>query len=190
MVIVSKLQVAAFGRQDIPEDQRKPFYLYVDEFQNFTTDTFATILSEARKYRLSLNITNQYIEQLDEQIRNAVIGNAGTMIAFRVGAQDAEYLVKEFEGLTVEDMVNVPKQQFYIKTLIGNMPTLPFMGRSGNWDQTGNAEVAAGIVELSRITFGRDYQQVSTEISQRSRVESMGPAGNTVADPQALSKPS
>ena len=190
MVIISKLQVAAFGRQDIPEAQRRPFYLYVDEFQNFTTDTFATILSEARKYRLSLNITNQYIEQLDDQIRNAVIGNAGTLISFRVGAQDAEYLIKELDGLTVEDMVNVPKQQYYIKTLINNMPTLPFMGRSGDWDQVGDANTAAGIAELSRQTYGRDFQTVSQEIRQRSRVESMGPAGNTVSDPAALNKPS
>jgi hypothetical protein len=190
MVIISKLQVAAFGRQDVPEEQRRPFYLYVDEFQNFTTDTFATILSEARKYRLSLNITNQYIEQLDQQIRNAVIGNAGTLISFRVGAQDAEYLVKEFEGLSIEDMVNVPKQQFYIKTLINNMPTLPFMGRSGEWDQAGSSELAAGIMELSRLNYGRDFTQVSTEISQRSRVEMIGSAGNTVADVSAITKPS
>lgn len=190
MVIISKLQVAAFGRQDIPEVQRRPFYLYVDEFQNFTTDTFATILSEARKYRLSLNITNQYIEQLDEQIRNAVIGNAGTLISFRVGAQDAEYLIKEFDGLTIEDMVNVPKQQFYIKTLINNMPTLPFMGRSGDWDAGGDQTTAAGIAELSRQTFGRDFQQVTNEIKARGQLAALAPAGNTVADPTAVTKPS
>lgn len=179
MIIITKLQVAAFGRQDIPESERRPFFLYVDEFQNFTTDTFATILSEARKYKLSLHITNQYIAQLEEKIRDAVIGNAGTMVSFRVGAQDAEFLIKEFEGISIEDMVNIPKQHFYLKTLIQNTPTLPFMGRSAEWDPNGNQELAAALIELSRLRYGRDFQEVGEEILSRSRVEEidLGSAG-------------
>jgi len=107
MIIVSKIAMGAFSRQDISESERIPFFLYVDEFQNFITDVFATILSESRKYKLSLNITNQYIEQLDEKIRAAVIGNAGTLVAFRMGAADAEFFVKEFEPLKPEDLTTI-----------------------------------------------------------------------------------
>ncbi|MGI6103587.1 MAG: ATP-binding protein, partial [Patescibacteria group bacterium] len=103
MIIVAKLQVAAFQRADTPEEERKDFFLYVDEFQNFTTDTFKTILSEARKYRLALNITNQYIKQLPDDIRDAVIGNAGTLVSFRIGAEDAEFLAKEFPHVSQRD---------------------------------------------------------------------------------------
>jgi light-regulated signal transduction histidine kinase (bacteriophytochrome) len=95
-MVVTKLQLAAMSRAAIPEDQRKDFYLYVDEFQNFATDSFAVILSEARKYRLSLIVANQYIAQMDETVRDAVFGNVGTLISFRVGATDASALEREF----------------------------------------------------------------------------------------------
>lgn len=171
MILVSKLQMAAFSRQDIPEEKRIPFYLYVDEFQNFTTDSFATILSEARKYKLGLHITNQYIAQLEESIRNAVVGNVGTMMAFRVGAADAEFLINEFDGLTIEDMVNTEKQHFYIKMLIDNAPTKSFTGRSSEWTPEGSQELSAAIKELSRLKHGRNGEEVNAEILQRSRID-------------------
>lgn len=126
LILVSKIQVAAFSRADIPEESRKDFYLYVDEFQNFTTDSFATILAEARKYKLNLNITNQYFAQLSEHIRDAVIGNVGTLIAYRVGAEDAEFLAHELPGLSVEDLTNLDRFQAYAKLLVNLAPTKPF----------------------------------------------------------------
>ena len=114
-MIITKLQLAALSRVDIPEDQRQDFYLYVDEFQNFVTDSFATILSEARKYRLNLVIGHQYMGQLmpdknNTKVRDAVFGNVGTMVVFRVGSADAEYLETEFDPIfTPNDIVNLPK---------------------------------------------------------------------------------
>lgn len=118
-MMITKIQLAAMGRVDTPEEDRKDFYLYVDEFQNFATDSFANILSEARKYRLSLILANQYITQLEEKVRDAIFGNAGTLISFRVGAADAEFLEKEFEPVfMMNDIVNLPKYQIYLKLMI------------------------------------------------------------------------
>lgn len=118
-MMITKIQMAAMGRADIPEEQRKDFYLYVDEFQNFATDSFANILSEARKYRLSLILANQYITQLEEKVSDAVFGNCGTIVAFRVGASDAELLEKEFEPVfMMNDLINLPKYQIYLKLMI------------------------------------------------------------------------
>ncbi len=118
-LLVTKLQLAAMSRVDMPEAARRDFYLYVDEFQNFATESFADILSEARKYRLNLTLAHQYIAQLEEGVRNAVFGNVGTIISFRVGAADAEYLEKEFEPIfTANDIVNLPKYHIYLKLMI------------------------------------------------------------------------
>jgi len=172
MIIVSKIAMGAFSRQDIPESERTPFFLYVDEFQNFITDVFATILSESRKYKLSLNITNQYIEQLDEKIRAAVIGNAGTLVAFRMGAADAEFFVKEFDPLKPDDLTNIDKYNFYIKELIDGAPTRPFNGQS-IWpkDPEGDAKLGDAIKELSRLKYGRARETVEAEILERSKVD-------------------
>lgn len=164
MILVSKLQVAAFSRADIPEDDRRDFYLYVDEFQNFTTDSFATILSEARKYHLNLNITNQYIAQLTEHIRDAVIGNAGTLLSFRVGAADAEFLVKEFPGATIADLTNLEQYNAYIKLLQNGTPTKPFSVQSLKTDIPPNKELGASVRQLSRLKFGHDRAIVEREI--------------------------
>lgn len=177
MIIVSKLAMGSFGRQNIPEEQRIPFYLYVDEFQNFITDVFATILSESRKYKLALNITNQYIAQLDEKIRDAVIGNAGTLIAFRIGASDAEFLVKEFEPLSVDDLVNVDKYNFYIKALVNNAPTVPFNGQGIAPDKNENKEMAESVRQLSRLKFGRSREAVDLEIRERTKIDEIKLAG-------------
>ncbi len=177
MIINSKLAMAAFSRQDVEESARLPFYLYVDEFQNFVSDVFATVLSEARKYRLSLNITNQYIAQLPEAIRDAVIGNAGTMIAFRIGASDAEFLQNEFQPLTVNDLVSIEKFQFYCKLLINNTPQKPFNVRGLPPSSGINSELKQRILEFSRIQYGRARKEVDEEIRERAKLGSLAAPG-------------
>ncbi|MDD5567047.1 MAG: type IV secretion system DNA-binding domain-containing protein [Patescibacteria group bacterium] len=126
-MMITKLQLAAMSRVDIPEEERRDFFLYVDEFQNFATESFANILSEARKYRLDLIIAHQYIEQLDEEVQAAVFGNVGTIVAFRVGATDAEYLEKEFEPVFMQnDLVNLTKFEMYLKLMIDGVASEPF----------------------------------------------------------------
>lgn len=126
-MMITKIQLAAMSRVDIDEKERKDFYLYIDEFQNFSTESFANILSEARKYRLNLIMAHQYIEQLDERVKPAVFGNVGTIIVFRVGAADAEELVKEFTPVfTEEDIVNLPKYEMYLKLMIDGIASDPF----------------------------------------------------------------
>lgn len=164
MVIVSKIQMAAFSRADIPEDSRRDFYLYVDEFQNFTTDSFATILSEARKYHLCLNITNQYIAQLTENIRDAVVGNAGTLISYRIGAADAEFLVKEFPGVGVTDMTNIETRNTYCKLLIDGTPTKPFSMKGIKSPTVSDANTREQVRNLSRQTYARPLADVNAEI--------------------------
>jgi len=186
MIIVSKLQLAAFSRQEVPESQRVPFYLYVDEFQNFTTETFATILSEARKYKLSLNITNQYIAQLTEELRDAVIGNVGTSVVFRVGATDADFLTNEFDGIAINDMTSIEKRYFYLKTLIDGAPTNPFTGKSSDWNEGGSEKLGAAIKELSRLKFGKDGKAVSEMILKRSRIDQI-PINDNKEENQILS---
>lgn len=126
-LFITKIQLAAMERVEIPEHERRDFFLYVDEFQNFATESFANILSEARKYRLGLIVAHQYIEQLDEKVCAAVFGNVGTMIIFRVGGGDALFLVKEFgPKFTEEDLVMLPKFGFYIKLMIDGVVSEPF----------------------------------------------------------------
>ena len=170
MIIVSKIQVAAFSRADTPEDKRKDFYLYVDEFQNFTTNTFATILSEARKYRLNLNITNQYIAQLTEPIRDAVIGNAGTMIVYRIGAADAEFMVKEFEGVSIEDMTNLDRFTAYVKLLINLTPSKPFSMKGLKSETSPDQELGEKIRQSSRQKYGRRREEVEKNFAERMKI--------------------
>jgi CxxC-x17-CxxC domain-containing protein len=134
-MLITKLQLAAMSRQDIPEEKRTDFYCYVDEFQNFATDSFVNILSEARKYRLSLILANQYLGQLEEmsasgkitRVKDAVFGNVGTIIVFRVGAEDAEFLEPEFSpDILIEDFVNLGKYHAYIKLMIDGISSAPF----------------------------------------------------------------
>jgi CxxC-x17-CxxC domain-containing protein len=118
-MMITKVQLAAMARVDVPEEDRPDFYLYVDEFQNFATESFANILSEARKYHLNLVLANQYVTQIDEKVRDAIFGNAGSIVSFRVGATDAEFLEKEFEpAFTANDIVNLPKYHIYLKLMI------------------------------------------------------------------------
>ncbi|MDO8513193.1 MAG: type IV secretion system DNA-binding domain-containing protein [bacterium] len=168
MVMVSKIQIAAFSRADIPEETRKDFFLYVDEFQNFTTDTFATILSEARKYHLSLNITNQYIAQLTEKIRDAVIGNAGTIVIYRIGAADAEFLQKELPNVTINDMVNLDRFQVYVKLLINLTPSKPFSMKGIKSEVVENERVGEVIRQLVRFKYAKERTEVERVVLGKS----------------------
>jgi hypothetical protein len=160
--------MAAMSRVNLAEEERENFFLYVDEFQNFATDSFATILSEARKYHLGLIIANQYIAQLEEQIRNAVFGNAGTLVSFQIGASDAEYVAKEFEPIfTEEDLINVDKFHAYIRLLIDKVPAAPFSMRTIKIEYPGGAELSNAIRELSNFKYSRPRDEVEAEITER-----------------------
>jgi hypothetical protein len=126
-MLVTKIQLAALGRADVPEEKRKSFYLYVDEVHNFFTLSFAGVLSEARKYGLALVLAHQYLDQLDEKMRAAILGNVGTLISFRVGAEDAKYLAREFYPVFTEaDLVNLPNHHIYLKLMIDGVASRPF----------------------------------------------------------------
>ena len=127
LILVPKVLTAAMSRQDVPMDQRTHFFLYLYEFQNFATEDFATILSEARKYKLNLIVANQFIGQIDEDVKNAVFGNVGTIISFRVGVTDANFLQHEFAPVFNEtDLTNVEKYHVYVKTIVNNEPMPAF----------------------------------------------------------------
>lgn len=169
MVLVGKILMAALSRVDIPQEQRKDFNLYIDEFQNFTTDSIATILSEARKYRLNLVIAHQFIGQLNEKIRDAVFGNVGTQIVFRVGADDAEFLVKQFEPVfSKSDLINIDNFNAYAKLLINGQTTRPFNIKTLP-SEKGDPAIGSKLKELSRVTYGRNQQEVEADILKRLR---------------------
>ncbi len=170
-LLVSRLNFSAMRRVDIPEEQRRDFNLYVDEFQNFASGDFASILSEARKYRLNLHLTHQYTKQLPEEILDAVVGNVGTLVALTLGAPDALALEKEFEPVfTANDLINLEKYQFYTKLMIDQTSSLPFSGITIPPQEfevlTGNRDKA---VQKSREKYGREREQVE-EIIKRWRV--------------------
>jgi len=154
-MIVTKLQLAALSRTDIPEDERKSFYLYVDEIHNFLTLSFADILSEARKYGLSLILSHQYIEQLEDEIRAAVFGNVGTIISFRVGAEDAKYLAKEFSPVFDEsDLINLPNYHIYLKLMIDGVTSKPFSAVT-LLPESASASCKEPAIALSRRKYAR-----------------------------------
>jgi len=190
LIIVSKLQMAAMQRAELPEEQRKDFYLYIDEFQNFITDSIATILSEARKYRLSLNIAHQYLGQLvgdkgDSKIRDAVLGNAGTIATYRIGPEDAQILEKEFAPVfSAHDLINVEKYTCYLKLLIDNTAAKPFNLKVAPPDKP-NIELAKKIKELSRLKYGRDRRVVEAEIMERAQLGSSAAASPSMSEPSA-----
>ena len=169
-MLITKIQLSAMERVRIPEDERKDFFLYVDEFQNFATDSFAGVLSEARKYRLNLTIAHQYIGQLVHEnstlIRDAVFGNTGTMIIFRVGAADAEFLEPELEPeFVIQDIVNLPNYCIYVKLMVSGVTARPFSAKTlpplkNNSEGAGEAE----IIEASRANYTQPREKVETEI--------------------------
>lgn len=174
MIVVGKILMAALSRTDMPADQRKDFYLYIDEFQNFTTNSICQILSEARKYALNLVIAHQYIGQLSKnnntEIKDAVFGNVGTMITFKIGTEDAEFLVKEFSPVfNAYDLINIDKGTAYIKLLVDNSPSRPFSMKT-IWPLVGikREGVSPKIRALSRLKFGQDRKIVEAEIIRRT----------------------
>jgi len=172
LIIVGKILMAAFSRVDVLEEERSDFYLYIDEFQNFTTDSISTILAEARKYRLNLIVAHQFIGQLKENIKNAVFGNVGSMLAFRVGAEDAEFLVKQFEPIfSQQDLINIDNFNAYLKLLIDNQTSTPFNIRIP-FRKEGSPEIMEKIKGLSRLKYGCERKIVEKEIQERSKIKS------------------
>lgn len=167
-IFIMKFQVAAMSRADVPEDQRRDFTLFVDEFQNFATDSFETILSEARKYRLNLILGNQFMSQLTDKIREAIIGNVGTMISGRIGLTDAELLAKKFmPTFDIEDLTKLPNFEAVVVAQINGMPSAPFsmslippIGQS-------NPQLRDALKRLSAAKYGKPRSQVEKEIFER-----------------------
>ena len=167
LILVGKIQMAALSRVDMFGQKMNDFYLYIDEFQNVTTDSIASILSEARKYRLSLNIAHQYIAQLEEKIRDAVFGNVGSMAVFRVGPDDAEYLAKQFDPVfTPQDIIKLENRTAYAKMLVNGTPVKPFNIATFPPPQ-GMEAIVPKIKELSYLKYGRDRAEVEEEIMAR-----------------------
>lgn len=162
--------MAAMKRAGISAEQRKDFYLYIDEFQNFTTDSIASILSEARKYKLTLIMAHQYMPQLKQEIRDAVLGNVGTIAAMRIGAEDAENLQKQFEpGFSRFDLVNLDNQNVIIKMMINNKISTPFKMKTLMVPK-GKPEIVEAVKKISKLKYSRPKAIVEEEIAQRSFV--------------------
>ena len=183
IMFIIKFQMAAMSRADIPENERKDFSVYIDEFQNYSTDSIATILSEARKYRLNMFMANQFISQLDEKVRDSVFGNVGSMIGFRVGPDDAEFLVKQFSpAFEAPDLVSIPNHFAATKIISKGVPTVPFsmkeimppLGKP-------KPELLDEMRKISRERYAKPREQVNKEI-----MESL--SSKEAKDPQA-SKP-
>lgn len=169
-MMITKIQLAAMGRVDMPEEERSDFYLYVDEFQNFATESFANILSEARKYHLNLVLANQYVTQIDEKVRDAIFGNAGTLISFRVGATDAEFLEKEFDPVfLMNDIVNLPKYHIYLKLMIDGIAGDAFSAVSLAPIQIDHTrENEEKVIRISRERYASDKTEVEDKIRRWS----------------------
>ena len=193
LIIVSKLQMAALARADSPESQRKDFYLYIDEFQNFITDSIAIILAEARKYRLNLIMAHQYLGQLSSsgiegkeggsKMRDAIFGNVGTIISFRIGVEDTEVIAKQLAPIVSEyDLMNIEKFNAYTRLLIDNQSSKPFSMHCFP-PLKGDAETAKVTRAISRLKYGRDYKIVEEDILKHFKVggASIAPA-NKIAE--------
>ncbi len=171
-MLITKIQLSAMERVRIPEDERKDFYLYVDEFQNFATDSFASVLSEARKYRLDLIIAHQYVGQLvtdvSTKVRDAVFGNTGTMVVFRVGAADAEFLENEFAPeFTVEDIVNLPNYHIYLKLMVDGFTARPFSAATiAPFKSRGGSATLDEIITASRERYARRREDIEAAINR------------------------
>ena len=167
-ILVSKMQMAALSRADVPESERNDFYLYIDEFQNVTTDSISVILSEARKYRLNLIIAHQFIAQLDEKIRDAVFGNVGSLVAFTIGAPDAETIGKQFEpDVSQNDLINIENRNAYVRLMIDGMVSRPFTLQALAPMGQANPKISEAIRQLSRLKFGMDKRIVEAKVRER-----------------------
>jgi hypothetical protein len=175
MILIGKILMSALSRTDISADRRKDFYLYIDEFQNFTTDSICSILSEARKYGLNLIIAHQYLGQLtknkDTAIRDAVFGNVGTWVLFKIGSEDAEVMEKEFSPVFNQyDLINIDKYTAYSKILIDNAASRPFSMKT-LWPLPGiqREDMIGKIKSLSRLKYGQDRSIIEAEIKRRAK---------------------
>ena len=167
LILVGKLLIAALSRVNMDQEKRKDFYLYIDEFQNVTTDSIATILSEARKYRLDLTITHQFIGQLKEEIKKAVFGNVGSVVSFRIGTDDAEFMAKQFKPVFEEqDLLRIDNYNAYIKLLIRGETQIPFSIKFYP-PQKGDPEIVQLVKEISRTKYGRPREEVEEEVTAR-----------------------
>ena len=167
LIVVGKLLISALSRTDIPEEERKDFYLYIDEFQNVTTKSISSILSEARKYRLTLTVAHQFLGQLEEEIKKSVFGNVGSLVAFRVGNDDAEYLEKVFAPVfSAHDLANIDNFNAYLKPLINNTTVKPFNIKTIPRER-GDAAWAESIKQISRLKYARPREEVEKEIHDR-----------------------
>jgi hypothetical protein len=170
MIFVMKFQAAAMSRASIPESERVDFSLYVDEFQNFSTDSFATIMSEARKYHLNLIVANQFTTQLTEEIRDAVFGNMGTIVSFRIGQNDVESLSKYFQPtFDGDDILRVPNYNTIIRTLVNGVPTQPFSMATLPPLGNPNDHLASALKQLSAVKYGRPKKEVEEDIFARMK---------------------
>jgi len=190
LICVTKLQMAAMARASQAKADRKDFYLYMDEFQNFTTDSIATILSEARKYRLNLIMAHQYIGQLSENndtsIRDAVFGNAGTMLSFRVGAEDADFLVKEYAPVFDEnDIINVDQYTANTKLLIDNTASRPFNMKT-IMPPEGDPHMSDVLKEMAKLKYGSPRQAVEDDIRERGALDRLGKQGPSPLGPDSF----
>jgi len=167
-MMVTKIQLAAMGRQDMPMEERRPFYLYVDEFQNFATDSFATILSEARKYGLNLTVANQYISQMSEPVRNAVFGNVGTIVCFRISPDDAPFLTKYFEPqFEPIDLIQQHSRFFVTTMMIGDEKAPSFSAKTLNLPVP-SEDLTNRIVALSRERYTQERSVVEDLVRKNS----------------------
>lgn len=172
LLIVGKLQLTALRRAFMPENERVDFYLYLDEFQNFTTDSIATILSEARKYKLNMIMAHQFIAQLPEKIKTAVFGNAGSLVMFRVGVEDAQFLEPQLAPVfNARDLINLDNHNCYVKLMLKGQVSRPFNMKT--YPPTpGNAETTKIVKNLSRMAFGQERELVENEILARAKLTS------------------
>ncbi len=199
LILVSKINMAAMGRADMAKEDRKDFYLYVDEFQNFATDTFASILSEARKYRLNLIMAHQYIAQLtegaggisvgqkDSKIKDAVFGNVGTMMSFKVGAEDGEYLEKEYAPvLSQQDIIGIANYKAYLKLNIDNTTSRPFSLETIYDPNMKNPKVLEILLKYSRMKYGRKKEFVDAEIEARMGIDNIDAINKAAAEDETV----
>jgi len=172
-MFITKFQLDAMSRANIAEKDRKDFYLYVDEFQNFATDSFATILSEARKYKLNLTMANQYIAQMPEEVRDAVFGNVGTVLSFQVGFDDAEYISQQYgEEIMPPDLVSLSKYTAYMRLLVDGMPTKTFsLGTLPPPQVVHDRDRMNKIVKVSRERYSEKTSVVTDKIKRWSVVK-------------------
>lgn len=184
LIIVGKILMAALSRVDSFGKEMNPFYLYIDEFQNITTPSISTILSEARKYKLSLTVAHQFISQLDDKIKASVFGNVGNMVVYRTGAEDAEFLQKQFEPVfQAKDIMNIDNLNAYIKMLSHGKPTKPFNIRVDHTPR-GNMDIIDSLKELSYLKYGKDKDSIRDEVD--AKFASDKPKPKPVADLSAF----